>query len=191
MRCTATARPARPNSPSGPAWRNDACANGRWRRPPTATSRSTGKTQRFSLTPEQAMVFAVKDSPVYLEGAFDLVAAMVEGRPKVEAAFKHGGGVAWGESSGLPVLRGRRILPAGLRQQHRPVLASRAGRHAEKAERRHQGRGYRLRRRLLDAADGEGVSRRARSSATTSTPLRSSRPTRMPGRMALPIACAS
>jgi 2-polyprenyl-3-methyl-5-hydroxy-6-metoxy-1,4-benzoquinol methylase len=58
------------------------------------------KEQRFSLTPEQAMVFAVKDSPVYLEGAFDLVAAMVEGRPKVEAAFKHGNGVAWGDSSG-------------------------------------------------------------------------------------------
>src|SRR6185437_11717450 len=51
-------------------------------------------------TPEQAMVFAVKDSPVYLEGAFDLVGAMVEGRPRVEAAFKHGNGVAWGESSG-------------------------------------------------------------------------------------------
>jgi ubiquinone/menaquinone biosynthesis C-methylase UbiE len=58
------------------------------------------KEQRFSLTPEQAMVFAVKDSPVYLEGAFDLVGAMVEGRPKVEAAFMHGNGVAWGESSG-------------------------------------------------------------------------------------------
>ena len=58
------------------------------------------KKQRFSLTPEQAMVFAVKDSPVYLEGAFDLVAAMVEGRAKVEAAFKDGTGVAWGESSG-------------------------------------------------------------------------------------------
>jgi class 3 adenylate cyclase len=56
--------------------------------------------QRFSLTPEQAMVFAVKDSPVYLEGAFDLAGAMVEGRPKVEAAFQHGNGVAWGESSG-------------------------------------------------------------------------------------------
>lgn len=58
------------------------------------------RDQRFSLTPEQAMVFAVKDSPVYLEGAFDLAAAMVEGRPKVEEAFKTGNGVAWGESSG-------------------------------------------------------------------------------------------
>src|SRR5258708_473774 len=56
--------------------------------------------ERFSLTPEQAMVFAVKDSPVYLEGAFDVAAAMVEGQPKVEAAFRNGRGVAWGESSG-------------------------------------------------------------------------------------------
>lgn len=56
--------------------------------------------ERFSLTPEQAMVFAVKDSPVYLEGAFDLAAAMVEGQAKVEAAFRTGDGVAWGESCG-------------------------------------------------------------------------------------------
>jgi ubiquinone/menaquinone biosynthesis C-methylase UbiE len=56
--------------------------------------------ERFSLTPEQAVVFAVKDSPVYLEGAFDLAAAMVEGQPQVEAAFRTGEGVAWGESSG-------------------------------------------------------------------------------------------
>jgi 2-polyprenyl-3-methyl-5-hydroxy-6-metoxy-1,4-benzoquinol methylase len=55
---------------------------------------------RFSLSPEQAMIFAVKDSPVYLEGAFDLQASMIEGQPKVEAAFKSGGGVAWGDSAG-------------------------------------------------------------------------------------------
>jgi 2-polyprenyl-3-methyl-5-hydroxy-6-metoxy-1,4-benzoquinol methylase len=58
------------------------------------------KQQRFGLTPEQAMVFAVKDSPVYLEGAFETVAAMVEGQDKVEAAFRAGTGVAWGDSSG-------------------------------------------------------------------------------------------
>ena len=58
------------------------------------------QTDRFSLSPEQAMVFAVKDSPVYLQGAFDLTAAMIEGEPKVEAAFRNGGGVAWGDSAG-------------------------------------------------------------------------------------------
>jgi SAM-dependent methyltransferase len=56
--------------------------------------------QRFSLTPEQAMIFAVKDSPVYLAGAFDLAAAMIEGESKVEQAFRTGGGVRWGESAG-------------------------------------------------------------------------------------------
>lgn len=56
--------------------------------------------ETFSLNPEQAMVFAVEDSPVYLAGAFDLVAAMIEGEDKVEAAFREGGGVAWGESAG-------------------------------------------------------------------------------------------
>ncbi len=55
---------------------------------------------RFSMSAEQAMVFAAKDSPVYLEGAFDLAAAMVEGQPKVETAFRSGDGVAWGESAG-------------------------------------------------------------------------------------------
>jgi 2-polyprenyl-3-methyl-5-hydroxy-6-metoxy-1,4-benzoquinol methylase len=56
-------------------------------------------TDMFSLTPEQAMVFAVADSPVYLAGAFDLAAEMVQGQSKVEAAFRSGAGVAWGESS--------------------------------------------------------------------------------------------
>ncbi len=57
-------------------------------------------SDRFSLSPEQAMVFAVTDSPVYLEGAFDLAAAMIEGEPKVEEGFRTGAGVAWGDSAG-------------------------------------------------------------------------------------------
>jgi len=56
--------------------------------------------ETFSLSPEQAMVFAVKDSPVYLQGAFDIVAAMIEGEPKVEHSFRTGEGVRWGDSAG-------------------------------------------------------------------------------------------
>ena len=56
--------------------------------------------EKFSLSPEQAMVFAVKDSPVYLAGAFDLAAAMIEGEPKVEEGFRTGKGVRWGDSAG-------------------------------------------------------------------------------------------
>ncbi len=54
----------------------------------------------FSLPPEQAMVFANPDSPVYMQGAFDAAAAYIEIQPKVQSAFLHGGGVAWGDQAG-------------------------------------------------------------------------------------------
>jgi 2-polyprenyl-3-methyl-5-hydroxy-6-metoxy-1,4-benzoquinol methylase len=57
-------------------------------------------SRKFNLSPEQAMVFAEKNSPVYLAGAFDLVAAMIEGEPKVEHSFRTGAGVRWGDSAG-------------------------------------------------------------------------------------------
>lgn len=57
-------------------------------------------TAAFSLSPEQAMVFATPDSPVYLPGAFELVAAMIEAEPKVEECFRNGTGVRWGDDSG-------------------------------------------------------------------------------------------
>ncbi|HEY2049979.1 MAG TPA: class I SAM-dependent methyltransferase [Caulobacteraceae bacterium] len=56
-------------------------------------------SDRFSLSPHQAMVFAVPDSPVYLSAAFDVAAAMIEAEPKVEAAFRSGSGVRWGDSA--------------------------------------------------------------------------------------------
>jgi ubiquinone/menaquinone biosynthesis C-methylase UbiE len=46
------------------------------------------------------MIFVNKDSPVYLAGAFDLAAAMIEAEPKVEQAFRDGSGVRWGDSAG-------------------------------------------------------------------------------------------
>ena len=55
--------------------------------------------ETFSLSPEQAMVFVVENSPVCLTGAFDLVAAMIEGEPKVEACFRTGAGVRWGDTA--------------------------------------------------------------------------------------------
>jgi SAM-dependent methyltransferase len=54
---------------------------------------------KFALPPEQAMVFADVDSPVYLQGAFDLAVSMVENQPKVEAAFRSGKGVGWGDQA--------------------------------------------------------------------------------------------
>ena len=58
------------------------------------------ETGSFSLSPEQAMVFVNRDSPVYLAGAFEMVAAMIEAEPKVEECFRNGKGVRWGDHAG-------------------------------------------------------------------------------------------
>ena len=57
-------------------------------------------TGRFTLPPEQAMVFAVEDSPVYMLGGFDLMASLIDAQSGVQEAFKTGGGVAWGDHIG-------------------------------------------------------------------------------------------
>src|ERR1700730_1109644 len=44
-------------------------------------------TQKFALPEEQAMVFAVEDSPVYMLGAFDIMASMLDGQEKVQTVF--------------------------------------------------------------------------------------------------------
>jgi SAM-dependent methyltransferase len=52
---------------------------------------------RYELPPERAMVLANEDSPVFLAGFFDIVAAAFRGEEKVSAAFKSGRGVGWHE----------------------------------------------------------------------------------------------
>lgn len=56
-------------------------------------------TQKFSLPPEQAMVFAVEDSPVFMLGAFSCMASLLDNQSKVEPAFKTGAGVGWGDQT--------------------------------------------------------------------------------------------
>ncbi|MEI5677820.1 MULTISPECIES: class I SAM-dependent methyltransferase [unclassified Mesorhizobium] len=68
---------------------------------------------RFSLTPEQSFVFAEPDSPVNLIGAFDTAAAMVENQRKVQAAFKTGRGVAWGDQAGCMFCAVARLFRPG------------------------------------------------------------------------------
>jgi SAM-dependent methyltransferase len=52
---------------------------------------------KFTLPEEQAMLFAIEDSPVAMMGAFDGVVAWGEQAAKVQDAFRNGGGVAWGD----------------------------------------------------------------------------------------------
>jgi len=53
----------------------------------------------FGLNDEQAAVFADRDSPVYLLGAFDNAISGIENQPKVQAAFRTGAGVAWADQA--------------------------------------------------------------------------------------------
>ena len=52
-------------------------------------------TQRYQLTPEQAMAFANEDSPAFICGAFELATATLKSEPHIEEAFKNGTGWGW------------------------------------------------------------------------------------------------
>lgn len=54
-------------------------------------------TQSFSLSPEQAAVFADEHSPVNMTGGFYSLAAVFADEPRLTAAFKTGEGVGWGD----------------------------------------------------------------------------------------------
>ena len=81
---------------------------------------------KFSMSPEQAFVFALPDSPANLIGAFDTAAAMVENQAKVQAAFKTGRGVGWGDQAGCLFCSVARMFRPGyvnaLVQQWLPAL---------------------------------------------------------------------
>jgi SAM-dependent methyltransferase len=52
---------------------------------------------RFTLPPEQARALADESSPVFLAGAFEIVASMFHDEPKITRAFRSGEGVGWHE----------------------------------------------------------------------------------------------
>jgi SAM-dependent methyltransferase len=52
---------------------------------------------KFSLSPEQAMVFADEESPAFMAGGFEILCAIWRDEPKISAAFVSGAGVGWHE----------------------------------------------------------------------------------------------
>ena len=52
---------------------------------------------KFSMSPEQAAVFADADSPACMIGGYYAIEAMANDEPKITKAFKTGEGVGWGE----------------------------------------------------------------------------------------------
>jgi SAM-dependent methyltransferase len=54
-------------------------------------------TRRFLLPDEQALALAVDNSPMFIPGAYQIIASTILDEPKVREAFKSGGGVGWHE----------------------------------------------------------------------------------------------
>lgn len=52
---------------------------------------------KYHLSPEQAFTLADETSPVYLPGAFQVIASVIKDEEKITAAFKSGKGVGWHE----------------------------------------------------------------------------------------------
>lgn len=50
---------------------------------------------RFELSPEQAAILAIDDSPANVIGGFQALDAVYADRSKLSHAFRHGGGVSW------------------------------------------------------------------------------------------------
>ena len=54
-------------------------------------------TNRYSMTPEQELVFAVEGSPVFVPGAFEVLASMYRDEPRISEALRTGHGFGWHE----------------------------------------------------------------------------------------------
>ena len=52
---------------------------------------------KFSLSPEQAMVFADDNGPAFMAGGFEVLASLFIDEPKVAEAFRTGKGLGWHE----------------------------------------------------------------------------------------------
>ena len=55
------------------------------------------KTNKFSLTEEQAFALANEDSPAYLPGAFELALGSLAAVPRIAESFRTGDGMGWHE----------------------------------------------------------------------------------------------
>ena len=55
------------------------------------------KTDKFSLSQEQAFTLATEDSPAYLPGAFELALGSLAAVPRIAESFRTGAGMGWHE----------------------------------------------------------------------------------------------
>jgi SAM-dependent methyltransferase len=55
------------------------------------------QTGRYRLSPEQKIALTDESSPFYVGGGFYVIKAMINAQERITEAFRHGGGMLWGE----------------------------------------------------------------------------------------------
>ncbi len=113
---------------------------------------------KFFMTPEQALVLALDDSPVHLPGFYHMLASVMKDEEKLTEIYRTGKGMGWHEHE--------KGLFEGCERFFRPTylanlissLDSGAGGCGGEAEGGCSRGGYWVRAWRVDAADGEGVS---------------------------------
>src|SRR5262245_49393549 len=83
------------NWPSALARQSATCANGLHHKQPAGYIDFDPATERFSMSPEQALLLANEDGPAFFPAMFEVAAAAARDLPKLETAFRTGGGVGW------------------------------------------------------------------------------------------------
>lgn len=70
------------------------------------------ETDRYHLTPEQALLFAQEDGPAYLIGGFEIALAAGKAEQRLMKAFRTGEGIGWHEhDEGVPCGTARFFAP--------------------------------------------------------------------------------
>ena len=149
------------------------------------------KTNKFSLTEEQAFALANEDSPAYLPGAFQLALGSLAAVPRIADSFRTGAGMGWHEHDD-GVFHGcekffRPGYAANLVSSWIPALHD----VKEKLESRCASGRRGLRERRLDCLDGKSISRNPTSSDSITTINRSKQRVILPSVKGLPTGSRS
>ncbi|MBI5864031.1 MAG: methyltransferase domain-containing protein [Planctomycetes bacterium] len=70
-------------------------------------------TLKYSMSPEQAAVFADESSPVFVPGGYEVVGSVYRDEPKIAEAFRNGKGFGWHEHSQCLFRGTERFFKAG------------------------------------------------------------------------------
>ena len=116
------------------------------------------KTNKFSLSEEQAFTLATEDSPAYLPGAFELTLGSLAAVPRITESFRTGDGMGWHEHVDEVFHGCEKFFRPGYAANSGEFVDSRFARcKTETRGGRPSGR-RRLRKRRFHHVDGEGIS---------------------------------